>query len=307
MGDAAALDAAALDEGSRALLQAHWPQLSTPFSAEKFAAGGGLSAPLLERAREHFGLLDRTVKLRLLLGCGCLRAAEATALAEHVTGLVHAGQADDDSWVRALAAVIGAQRGVEDDEDALDEGVPEEAALIERLAARAAEPSMLQPEEAAFMSGSSGSAALPTAKAHFTIGGAEAVRAAQRKAAADACRLPKVAWEEANPTKSASAPGGASKPAGKRGRDSSEDAKTEARQRAKEEYLAKRRAILLTFLPTFPQFGAHFLRTWADHRSQGGGVGVADVRGRPRRRERGHDDAERRHGVQRDGAGQSPR
>ena len=231
-----------LDEGSRALLHAHWPQLGTPFSAEKFAAGGGLNAPLLERAREHFRLLDRTVKLRLLLGCGCLRAAEAAALAEHVTGLVHLGQADDDSWVRALASVIGAQRGVELDEDALDEGVPEEAALIERLAARAAEPSLLQPEEAAFMSGANGSAALPAAKAHFTIGGSEAARAQQRKAAADGCRLPQVAWEEAAATtKSASASGGGPKQAGKRGRDSSEDAKTEARKRAKEDYLAKRR------------------------------------------------------------------
>jgi hypothetical protein len=229
----------ALDEGERALRRAHWPLLDGPWSSEKFATTEGLTSPLVQRACEHFALLDRRVKLRLLVAVGCLRASEAASLGEDVAALVRTAQGDGDSWVRVIARVIGEQRGCVAEGASM---LPEEAALVEKLAARAAEPGvsgLLRPEEDAFLGAC---APVAASQPHFSVATSGEAREQQRLAAAKACRLPKVAWEKV-PAAGGSAAGAASDTAPrKRGRDSGEPGDMSKAQKARQVYQdAKRR------------------------------------------------------------------
>ena len=183
---------ASLDAGSRELLRAHWPALDGAWAAEPFADGGRLTAALLERATEHIGLLDKRVKLRLLLAAGCLRPAAVAPLTRELAAFVRAAGADSDSWVRTLAALIGKQTGAAPEAGAVDPAVE---ALVGRLATRAAESgvaALLAPHEAGFLADAPASAAAP----HFKVEGSESRVWEQQKAAAEACRLPAVAWEQ---------------------------------------------------------------------------------------------------------------
>lgn len=183
----------ALDEGERALRRAHWPELDGAWSSGPFATSGKLTAPLLKRACEHFALLDRRVKLRLLVAAGCLRAAEAASLGDDIAALVQVAQGDGDSWVRAIARVIGEQCGC------VEEGafLPEEEALLARIAPRVSEAGvsdLLRPEEDPYLGFC---ATADTSRPHFSVASDGAAREQQRLAAANACRLPNVSWEKA--------------------------------------------------------------------------------------------------------------
>ncbi len=183
-----------LDEGERALRRAHWPELDGPWSSEKFATAGKLTAPLLKRACEHFALLDRRVKLRLLVAAGCLRTSEAASLGDDIEALIRVARGDGDSWVKAIARVIGEQRGCVDGGALL----PEEEALFARIAPRVAEAGvsdLLRPEEDPYLGVC---ATADQSKPHFSITSDGEARQKQRLAAAEACRLPKVAWEQAD-------------------------------------------------------------------------------------------------------------
>jgi hypothetical protein len=223
----------ALDEGERALRRAHWPELDGPWSSEKFATTGKLTAPLLKRACEHFALLDRRVKLRLLVAAGCLRTSEAAGLGDDIEALIGVARGDGDSWVKAVARVIGEQHGCVDGGALL----PEEDALFARIVPRMAEAGvsdLLRPEESPYLGVC---ATADQSKPHFSITSDGEAREKQRLAAAAACRLPKVEWEQA-----AAAP--ASAPAArKRGREQAETGSTTTiLTKAKQQYEQMKKA-----------------------------------------------------------------
>ena len=232
----------ALDEGERALRRAHWPELDGAWSSGPFASSGKLTASLLKRACEHFALLDRCVKLRLLVAAGCLRAAEAASLGDDIAALVQVARDDGDSWVRAIARVIGEQCGC------VEEGalLPAEDALLARIAPRVSEAAvsdLLRPEDDPYLGFC---ATADTSRPHFSVTSDGAAREQQRLAAAKACRLPNVAWKKAaegRPAASAAAATAAaaaatSGPAArKRGRELDEpDALATASAKAKQQY-----------------------------------------------------------------------
>ena len=80
-------------------------ELDKSWSAEKFAPS--VTVPLIELALAHYALLDKRVKVRLILAAGCLIKSQRAAMTSAVTTFVHRALDDDEEWVRTTARLIG--------------------------------------------------------------------------------------------------------------------------------------------------------------------------------------------------------